>query len=372
MKNFFPVLCVLAAGVVAFGTATSAEARSVIRVDETVGLSDDQSVVGGDFYGAGSTVVVSGSVDGDAVIAGANVTINGKVASDTLAFGLTTDVHGEVGDDVRIVGGDVTVASHVHGDLVVFARRLKLLSTAQVDGDVIFFGQEADLSGKIGRDVMGTMTTLRIDAPVGGDVEVTVSELTVGDKAAITGDVQYASLKEITRAPNAVISGSLVRNEAPAATPKSALQSVLEIILPLLFAVLCWYLFVHTSLEQLVRSATTAHVRSLVVGLVAFALFPVGAGILILSGLGSILGIILLVSYFGLLGIATIGMVAVGGGFLRLLIQPKRAFGLVWLVAGALLVALALLFPYVGVVVLILLFLVTLGALIERIYHSLR
>lgn len=372
MRNHFYHIFALIIGVSVFGVAVTAEARSAIRVDETVSVSDEQ-VVPGDFYGAGSTVSLSGAILGDAHIVGGRVTLNGSVASDTLAVAVSADLHGDIGDDIRIIAGDVTVASHVKGDLVVFARRLELLSTAQVDGDVIFFGQEAEILGAVGNDIMGTMTTLRLDGPVGGEVDVAVGFLTVGDNANVTGALQYASGQELVRAPNAVLSGTVVRNEvANAASAKGALQSLLKIILPLLFAVLCWHLLIRASLEQLVRGATTNYLRAAVIGFAVVVGLPVAAVILMISGLGAVLGWILLIFYLGLLCTAIVGAVAVGGGFARMLLMPKSAFGLPWLLVGALLMALLFLFPYGGVVLLFLLVIVTLGALAERIFYAVR
>lgn len=66
-------------------------------------LSRDQTV-DRDFFGAGSTVIVSGTVNGDAYVAGGTILIDGTVKGDVLAAGGNITIRGTV-HNVRIVGG---------------------------------------------------------------------------------------------------------------------------------------------------------------------------------------------------------------------------------------------------------------------------
>lgn len=356
---------------VAFSLAAPVEANSVIRSEESVTLAKEQSVEG-DFYGVGSAVSLSGSVLGDAYVGAGRVTLNGTVASDTLAVGLTADMHGEGGDDVRIIAGEVTVGGHVRGDLVVVAQRLEVLSGAQIDGDLIFFGQEAEVAGAVGHDVLGRMTRLRLDGPVAHDVTVTVGQLTLGERANITGVVQYGSGMPLVRAPGAVVGGDIVQGSGEAVVPAQRLHTVVEVTLTLLFAVLTWYLVLRRSLESLVVHATTHYLRAGLIGLAVLLVMPFIAGLLIASQLGVFLGGMVFVLYLFLLCVAIIGAVAVMGGFLRLLILPRGSFGLIWLIIGATLYGLLLYVPFGAILVLFMLVAITLGSVAERVYQMIR
>lgn len=358
----FSVLCFWAAPV---------HANSVIRSEETVTLAKEQSVEG-DFYGVGSAVSLSGMVQGDAYLAAGRVTLSGTVASDTLAVGVTADMHGEGGDDVRIIAGEVTIGGHVRGDLVVIAQRLEVLSGAQIDGDVIFFGQEAEIAGSVGHDVLGRMTSLRLDGPVAHDVTVTVGQLTLGDRAALSGKLQYGSGAPLMRAPGAVVEGDIVHGTGEEIVSTQRLRTVAELTLTLLFAVLTWYLLLRRSLETLVVHATTHYLRSGIIGLAVLLVMPFVAGLLIASQLGVLLGGIVFVLYLFLLCVAIVGAVAVCGNFLRMFIMPRRAFGLLWLIAGAALYGLLLYVPFGAVLVLFMVVAITLGAVAERIYQMVR
>lgn len=370
MKYTLLVSCLALASFIG-GAVSTADARSVVRVDEAVSLANDQ-VVTGDFYGVAGHAALSGEVTGDASLLGRRAILDGKVASDTLAVALAVDVHGEVGDDLRIVAGEATVASHIKGDLVVVAGRLKVLSDAKIDGDIIFFGQEAEIAGEVGNDIMGTMSDLRIDAAVGGDVDVTTYALTLGDRTVVDGTVQYVSSAEMTRATNAVVSGEVVRNQSTHEHTENPLRSLMSIVLPLVFAALTWYLFLRNSLEQLVRHATTNYLRVGLIGAVVLLLVPLVGMLLLVSGLGTLLGVIVLVCYIFLLCVAMVAIPALLGGFVKLWLAPTRPFNALWVLVGAAMASVLLLVPYGGMFLLFAALILSLGALADRLYRSVR
>src|SRR3989344_4713335 len=104
--------------VVILAIPSVALASSVMRTGEAVSVAADQAVEG-DFYGLGNDVTVSG----------------------------------EVTDDLLVMAGEVTVAGEVQGDLVVLAGTLKVLSTAKISGDILFFGTDAEISGEVGKSI---------------------------------------------------------------------------------------------------------------------------------------------------------------------------------------------------------------------------
>ena len=132
-------------------------------------------MVEGDLYWAADTVVISGEVTDDLLLLGSDITVTGKVGADLLTLGGRVDVHGSIGDDARIVAGDVVISGEVQGDLIVVASSLKVLSTAKISGDLMFFGDSADISGEVGKSVLGTSNTIRIDGSILGDVQVNTS-----------------------------------------------------------------------------------------------------------------------------------------------------------------------------------------------------
>lgn len=354
-----------------FLLAPAAEARSVVRVEDSVSVPSE-AVADGDLYGVGTEAIVSGVVTGDFYSAVGELTITGSVASDTVAVAGMVDVSGTIGDDLRIIADSVTISGTVEGDVFVVARKLTVLSEATIKGDVIFFGQEGVIAGTVGNDVLGRVTELRVDSQVGGMVDVTVGELTLGDRAAITGDVRYESAASLVRAPAAVISGSVVQADGVVPDPYAYLKGVAETILVLLFAVLSWYLLLRRNLEQVVDAASRSLLRSGLLGAAVFIVTPFIMGILVASQLGALVGLLLFVLYVLVVVLAAVGSIAVTGELVRRFLRPSQRFGLLYIVLGAALVGLCLTLPALTAIPLFLVFLITLGAIAERIYHAIR
>jgi len=352
-------------------TPTNAEARSVVRIEDKLSIAQE-SVADGDLYAAAETAAVSGLVAGDLLVAAGDVTLSGKVASDTLAFAGAISISGEMGDDVRIVADTVTVTGVINGDLFVVARRLNILSDATISGDVLFFGQSGVIQGKVGNDVLGRMTELRLDGAVEGMVDVTVGTLTLGDRTVVAGDVRYGSATPITRAPGSVVSGSVVQSDGVMRSPFAYPTDVALGVLMLLFTVLSWYLLSRRTLERHATHSAQTIVRSGLLGSAVFFGVPFIILLLVLSQLGVLLALLVVAAYALLVLLAIVGMVPILGELFRRFVWRRGQFGLVWLLSGALVIGALLLVPAVAVFPLLMVLLISLGALSERLYSVLR
>jgi len=349
---------------------TFVSAASVVRTGETLSITTEQSVPG-DYYGLGGTVAISGVIEDDLIVAGERITVNGTVGEDVLAVALSVDMDGVVADDVRIIAGSVTVKGEIAGNLFVIANKLTVLSTATIEGDIIFFGGSADISGAVGQDILGTSARMRIDGEVRGLVDVKTDELTLGERAKVEGNVTYDSLTEIIRAQNATVLGTVVRNDG-AFEEVNLSQIVIIPFLITLFAALVWYLLFRKFVVSLVAEAQIRPVRATLIGFGVLFLIPISGIILLLSTLGSIFGVALLGLYIFLMCAALPLSAIVLGSYAAQLFTKKRTVSVTWIVIGIILFNICLYIPIVGIAVILGLLLLTLGALAERIYEVFR
>lgn len=348
----------------------SAEANSVIRTGDALSISEDQ-LIEGDFYSAAGKMNFSGIAQGDAIIASPQVTINGNINKDALLFGGTVDVYGTVGDDLRIVAGEATIAEPVMGDVLVIGGVLTILSSASVAGDVILVTGQATIEGSVGGDVLGWSDTLRIDAPVAGDVSVTVSALTLGDKANISGSVQYVSRELAVQAQNATVDGDLVRNDPVVPAVNTSLGDALIPVLMLLFSVLAWYLISRKTLTSVTRHALSKSFRPALFGFASVILVPFSILILSVSVIGVLVGMTLFFLYAFLLMLAFIALPAVlGHGVMKLRKRPTQEVTLLSLVVGVSTFVLLAVLPIIGMVVLLGVFLLAVGAMLDLLARS--
>jgi cytoskeletal protein CcmA (bactofilin family) len=352
--------------------ASTVSAESVIRTGDAVSIADDQ-VIEGDFYSAAGKFNLSGVVNGDAIIASSQVTINGNIDKDAVLFGGTVDVYGTIGDDLRIVSGETTIAKPVLGDVLVVGGVLHILSSASVSGDVILLTGQATIEGSVGGDILGWSDSLRIDAPVAGDVSVTVSSLTLGEKANISGSVQYVSRELAIQAQGATIEGELQRNDPVLPAPETSLQSALVPVLVILFSVLSWYLISRKSLERVANLALSRSFKPIAIGFAAIILTPFAIVILSVSVLGMLVGIALFFLYALLLMLGIIAMPAlVGQAMMSLFNQSKKQFSLITLLVGVSGVVIIAILPLIGFYLLLGVVLLAVGAMIDLLLLSAR
>ncbi len=365
LKTFFVV------GAMVLFVPSGVFAEPIIRSGETVSVEKDQ-LLEGDFYGLGSTVTVSGEANHDVYIAGRSVTINAPIKGDLVVFGGNVQVHASVADDVRVLGGEVTIGGEVKGDVVVLGGLVDILSSAVIEGDLLFMSGEIDVGGEVKGSVHGGGKSIRIDAPIGGDVIVTVHEdLRLGDRTSIEGSVVYRSARELIRSQDAVIVGTIqkktfIENEAGQTIPS------LFPILMLLFAGLSLYLLAKPKVEHLIlRTSGSYGVRGLV-GIAALILVPFVSVLLMTSILGFFVGILCLLIFFILVLLAWILSGAMLGTLLLMPMNKQVSVTVFSVMVGTVAFGLLPLLPFAGIFLALLVFVVTLGAIVTELYRLFR
>ena len=347
-------------------------ANTVVRSGDTVTMAENQSI-DGSFYVVGGTVALSGKVTGDTTVIGGNVTVGGEITEDLAILAGTVSLQAPIAEDVRIVAGQVTITENITGNLVVVAGKLNISSKAKITGDVLFYGGELIADGEIGGKLLGGAESVRVDGPVLGGIDISAHNLTLGEQAKITGNVEYISTNEIIRAPGATVEGTVVKN-APTKETGSAnnTRQIAIMFLISLFATLCFYLVFRRMIESFAQSVRSGLLVKTVLGFVFVFMAPLLIIILLVTVLGSLVGLVAL-AVFMLLIVLSLPLLAVtAGSLLALVIDKKSAIGIPYLMLGAVLVHLCLLVPFVGVLAVLWLFLATVGTLVDQLYRQVR
>jgi len=367
MKRFIAsiALCMIAA------VPLFASASPVLRSGEAVSVDSGQ-MIDGDFYGAGGTVTLSGSILGDALVAGGSVTLNAPIEEDVAIAAGTVQIHAPVADDLRILGGEVTLGSVVEGDVVVFGGVLRILSTAEIHGDLIFFGGDVILDAPIDGSAFIMAESVRVNGFVGGDLELRGSrEVTLGDRAEIQGDVVYASRHEIVRAQNAVVVGDVIREEF-LTSGGGHIEAVLLSLVIMAFAALVALLVFRRQLSETVQSIGSAYGKQGLVGIGVLVLTPLVAFLLIASVLGMYVGFFLLAFYALLLIISWVLAAVVLGAYLLKFYTKTLEVSAPSVILGVVVLELVSLIPVLGPLFVLILTVIVLGNIVTRLYHNVR
>lgn len=334
-------------GLVALATLLGAAAAPVyaadIRGGQSVAVTSEETVRD-DLYVAANTVTIDGTIEGDLLAVATSVLIRGRVTGGVFAIAENLVIDGPVDGDLRALGRTVNVSKRIGGDMLGGGESVTLLSQGLVGRDALVAGGTVALEGPVGRHVRGAGTEFRVNAAVGGDIDlVGVEELTLGPGAKIAGNITFESAREIRQDRGAQVSGQVIRHEPSrdrGAEPWDRLMGTL-------FHILAVTVLGAAALIVTPRGTTaagTAVVRQTILSLGwGFGLLvgiPLGAVLLLITLVGIPVAIIALVVYAVLL-YASQTVVALGIG--RLLLTQLRAVeGYGWSVVSTLVGALIL------------------------------
>ncbi len=148
-------------------------------------------VVHNDLIAAGPSVRIEGTVEGDVIAFTRNLTVTGHVTGDVIAFAGETVIDGNVDGNVRVFSRSVILQGTVGKNVTTFANSVDLISKANVGGGMIVFAAEADLDGRMQRDLLGMVGRTDLDGLIGGQAWIRGGSLTVASTAEIRGPATF-------------------------------------------------------------------------------------------------------------------------------------------------------------------------------------
>ncbi len=350
------------------------QAETVVRTGDAISVEKEQAVAG-DYYvsvGLLGQTSMSGKVAGDMYALGGSVTVNGDIDQDLTLLSAVSQIHAKVKDDVRILSGEVLVADDIGGDLYVIAGSLKVLSSAHVKGNIYFFGGEGLIEGVVDGSVYGTNSRLRIDGPIAGSIDVkTNNQLTLGSRASIGGDISYVSDRDLIRAQESVVEGRIGDRSARDVENKASLKFVVLKFLIVLFASLTLYLLFRRKLADLFVLEQEHYVITALIGIAVIVLAPLASFVLLVSVLGSLLGLILggLTIMLLVVGYVISGILA--GSYMAKFFTGRHKLTLTWLLIGTAMLQILSLVPVFGWLVVVLVIAYSVGLLTIKLYQLL-
>jgi cytoskeletal protein CcmA (bactofilin family) len=302
----------------------------------------------GNLYVNGQSVSIASDVSGDVFAAGGTVILTGPISGDVAAIGGTIQLLGPVSGDVRVGGGQITIAQHVSGDVLVAGGTVHVLSGAVLDGDVYVAGGQ-----------------VIIDGGVGGSVRMVGRSLAIGSGARIAGTLSYRSPHEAVIADGAHIGTISFEPQRPrlhvgsdggkaAVWALIAALTAMKMLALVGAAALVMWRWRRWSLV-LMQEAADAFWPSVGRGLGYSILVPIGAVLLLMSFVGSLVGLALLMLY-AMTMVATkvlAGMFL--GAWLSKIIAKRTTLHLTWMNAlgGTILAQILPIIPIVGALIVI-------------------
>jgi cytoskeletal protein CcmA (bactofilin family)/anti-sigma factor RsiW/branched-subunit amino acid transport protein len=330
----------------------------------------------GTLFASGKTVNVDGVVEGDLVVFTRRLAVRGEIRGNVLAIARDFQMPGAVTGSVHVGSGRTHIAGRVAGNLYAYGGdTITLDRTSRVVGDATVAGESVVLEGAVGRDLFVGGDRVELRGGVGRNVLAWAENLALLDEARVGGDVE-AILPEGTEvevAPGAVVGGETRSRpfdefEEPGFArllePEFYLWLALHVGSGFLVGMLLYALV--PGLYRTRLETGNAFLRSLGRGFVAALATPVVLALVALTLVGIPVAIIGAAVYLSGLYIGVIVLAAlVGSALVHSHGGQWTSFGLS-LLAGLVVVAFAMRFPYLGVPLSLIAIFTGFGLVIER------
>ncbi len=148
-------------------------------------------VVHNDLVATGQSVRIDGTVEGDVIAFTRSLNVTGHVTGDVIAFAGETVIDGNVDGNVRVFSRTAILQGNIGKNVTAFANTLDLISKSTVGGGMIAFAAEADLDGKIQRDLLGMIARTELGGVIGGKAWIRGGSLDVESTAEIHGPATF-------------------------------------------------------------------------------------------------------------------------------------------------------------------------------------
>ena len=320
MKKLLAAFMFFAISIPSLALAANFQANGNVPAGETVI---------GNLYLAGGNPTVNGDVQGDLYVAGGNVIVTGNIADDLVTAGGNISVTGTVEGDLRAFGGSLFIDGVVNGEVIASGGEIKVGPNAQIRKDLV---------------------------AAGGSVVVDPSARVFGSTMIETDDSEYG--EEIREAVKQPFDHFL--------RLAFWITQVFAVLSSLIIAAVFLGIFPGFVKKWNMRAFSKGQFwPSLGLGFLMLAVTPIAATLLMITGIGAPLGIIIIMLYVAYI-LLNMGMAGILFGemlkkwFLHTKkIQPTWAWGL----GGVVLLHLVTLVPVVGWMVGFLFFLLSMGAM---------
>ena len=162
----------------------------------------------------GDTVEVNGNVSGDLIALGRRVIVRGNVAGLVIAGGESVTLDGAVDGSVLAGAETLTVSSpRIGRNLFAGGESVNVTDTAGIGQNVLVGGEKVRLAGHVGHDALGGAEELELAGTIGGALTTYTKRMTLLATAHIAGDVHAHGVEKkdhVVVSPGAVIGGQLI------------------------------------------------------------------------------------------------------------------------------------------------------------------
>jgi hypothetical protein len=327
---------------------------------------------------AGAMVDIQATVSGPVSAAGAQVTIDGKTDGNLRAAGGLIEVRGTAGGDSHVAGAVVRFDADATGDVNAIGATVNIGPDASIGGELSAAGASVTVAGTTTGAVSLAGAGIVFNGKAAGDVTAAGDEIVIGANATIGGDLIVKSDKDPVIEVGATITGQ-VRLEEPSQwwAFRGWLWTLAGAVVVALGAILTGAILLligRGTFEEGLANATFRPISSGLIGLATMIVLPIVAVLLMTTVIGLSFGVaLMMVLPFLLVAGHALVAACIGVWILDRQGEPRTAGQLIlYMIAGAIVLAIVWLIPWVGAPIALLAMLVGTGAYLRALSGRLR
>ena len=309
---------------------------------------------------AGRSVRISANVADDVFAAGRDITFDSATVKNAIVAGYDVELRSGSVSDMITAAANVKIAGNIEDDLVAAAQSIRISSNGTIGGDTRFAAETIDMEGRIGGNMRAAAARITITGKISGKADLLAERIVIASGASIDGDLIYRSDDEPEIADGAKIGGKIRRVEIDKSNLSAIGFSVLGIGMFITFswtvAMFLLIVIVQLAFPNLMAAAAgqlqTNLWSNLGRGITGLLLAIALTGLLFASLLAIPIGVALL---FGIAVVWLLGLVTVSNYIGLLIRRGKRvsannkiAGQIGWAIAGAIVLGIITLIPFVG------------------------
>jgi cytoskeletal protein CcmA (bactofilin family) len=317
------------------------------------------------------SIDIAGTVKGDVFAGGDVVTISGTVEGNLFVIARRVEVHGTVGGTLFGLGHTVVISGRVGRNLITASDNVNVERMAEVLGNSITASRDATIDGTIQKDLLSAAAILDLRGNVSRNVRFAGGQVSLTGSSRVGGNLNAHVDKEegVRVAQGAIIAGQ-TNIKLPVATPRSSRYLTVRFYVWQFIRILTMFvtgLLLFKLVPGLVPArfiSGTDWLKAGGVGFMTLVAVPIAAIIVAVTVIGLPIAIVSVVLYLIACYLAKIIVAEFVGR------SVMKTSGAVSLLAGLLLVIVAVNLPWIGSLINFVLILLGLGAIALTAYNN--
>ncbi|MBN1604543.1 MAG: polymer-forming cytoskeletal protein [Chitinispirillaceae bacterium] len=165
-----------------------------------------------DYLFMGNDLKFSGQAE-DLLFLGRKLNFSGKTTLGTFAICQDVSFSGNAGNGVMVACMDIDITGKITGNNYIACRALEIGENAAIQGNLFAACADIEINGRLDGSLYTATNQLIINNEIQGNVTAYARHISIGEKGRINGTFTYTARKELSKAEQERITGTIKREK---------------------------------------------------------------------------------------------------------------------------------------------------------------